>query len=318
MQLLDLVSLVQLRVFESVYRTKSMTKAAEELHLTQSGVSQHIKTLEETLDVALFDRIRQKLVPTTAGRYLYDACTIKLGELEETLQVVARRVGELEGEVVIGLPAEFGMNMIVPLLAQFMHKNPAVTTRIRIDLADAMNDMILRGEIDFAFVDDFKLDSRIATSKVYEENLEFCYSKKYRRAEEFKLRELDRKFFESLDYIAYKEDLPILQKWFAHHFKMRRLNLPLKAVVSDVLGVAKFVCEGIGVGILPRHNIHKLRAAGEDIQVLQPPGKALVNTISVAYLEGRSQSPVSKTCQDWLIAELKKFKTDMESQFKRE
>lgn len=139
---------------------------------------------------------------------------------------------------------------------------------------------------------------------------------KYRRSEEFKFRDLDRKFFESLDYIAYKEDLPILQKWFTHHFKMRRLNLPLKAVVSDVLGVAKFVCEGIGVGILPRHNIHKLRTAGEEILVCQPEGKPLVNAISVAYLEGRSQSGVSQACQSWLINELKKFKTDMESQFK--
>lgn len=177
MQLLDLVSLVQLRVFESVFRTKSMTKAADELHLTQSGVSQHIKTLEESLDVQLFDRIRQKLVPTTAGRYLYESCTVKLHELEETLQQVSRREDELQGEVVVGLPAEFGINMIVPLLAQFMHAHTAVTARIKIDLADAMNDMILKGEIDFAFVDDFKLDQRIKTSKVYDEHLEFCYSK---------------------------------------------------------------------------------------------------------------------------------------------
>ena len=53
-----------LRVFETVYSTRSMTKAAQVLFLTQSGVSQHIKSLEESLEFALFDRLQKKLVPT--------------------------------------------------------------------------------------------------------------------------------------------------------------------------------------------------------------------------------------------------------------
>jgi len=56
--LIDQINLNQLRVFESVYRTKSMTHAARELHLTQSGVSQHIKALEDVLTLKLFDRIK--------------------------------------------------------------------------------------------------------------------------------------------------------------------------------------------------------------------------------------------------------------------
>ncbi|MCC6137911.1 MAG: LysR family transcriptional regulator, partial [Bdellovibrionaceae bacterium] len=58
--LLDQINMNYLRIFEAVYRTRSMTQAANELHLTQSGISQHIKSLEDTLDLQLFDRIKQK------------------------------------------------------------------------------------------------------------------------------------------------------------------------------------------------------------------------------------------------------------------
>lgn len=68
--IIDRINLNHLRVFECVYRTKSMTIAAEELHLTQSGVSQHIRSLEESLDIRLFDRIKHKLVPTGEARQL--------------------------------------------------------------------------------------------------------------------------------------------------------------------------------------------------------------------------------------------------------
>lgn len=304
--LLDHISLNQLRIFECVFRTKSMTKAATELHLTQSGISQHMKALEETLQVQLFDRIKQKLVPTAAGRQLFDVCVQNLEQLEKELQKVSVQEDQLRGEVVIGVPAEFGINIIVPLISSFMRQHKEVIVRLRIDLADIMNQMLLKGDIDFAFVDDFKLSSRIATEPVYDEILEVCFSKSYFPAG-LPTRS-DRKFFESLDYVAYKEDFPILQKWFQHHYKMRKLDLKLKAAVSDVLGVARFVTEGVGVGVLPRHNINKLKSAGEDIVVLPAPGKPLVNQISLAVLVGKTHSPAVEVCKNWLVEELKKIK----------
>ena len=83
--LIDQINLNQLRVFESVYRTKSMTHAARELHLTQSGVSQHIKALEDVLELKLFDRIKQKLVPTPSARELYKNTAKSFEDIETIL-----------------------------------------------------------------------------------------------------------------------------------------------------------------------------------------------------------------------------------------
>lgn len=302
--LLDQINLNQLRIFEAVYRTQSMTKAARELHLTQSGISQHIKSLEEALGVDLFDRIRQRLVPTAPGRFLYEVCQAKLKDLENALEEVSRQEGELTGQVRIGVPAEFGINMVVPLVAEFLKKHPQVDVRMSIELADEMNRMLLRGEVDLAIVDDFDLDPRVETVPVFNEHLELCCSPLYLDPPSVAGKK-DRKFFEGLDYVAYREDLPVIEKWFSHHYGFRRMKLKVRSTITDVLGVSRFITAGAGVGVLPRHNVEKMRRLGEQILVFDPSPIPLINQLSMATLKERNHAPLVNTVKKWLSDKLR-------------
>src|SRR5262245_56732646 len=127
---IDNINLNHLRVFECVYRTKSMTQASQELHLTQSGVSQHIKAFEDSLGTRLFDRIKQKLVPTSQANQLYKRCRDSLFGIERTLSEIKGAEKQLIGTVKIGMPIEFGNNLIVPLLAKFGREHPLVRFRL--------------------------------------------------------------------------------------------------------------------------------------------------------------------------------------------
>src|SRR3954464_13772698 len=106
-----------LRVFESVFRTKSMTEAAKELHLTQSGVSQHITALEEVLKIKLFDRVKQRLIPTDSGNILYSQSHTSLNEIENVIWQLRGEERSLRGVVNIGMPIEFGNNIVMPVIA---------------------------------------------------------------------------------------------------------------------------------------------------------------------------------------------------------
>ena len=57
-----------LLAFEAAARQASISRAADELHLTQSAVSRQIRQLEQRLGMALFHRVRQRIVLTDAGR----------------------------------------------------------------------------------------------------------------------------------------------------------------------------------------------------------------------------------------------------------
>src|SRR4051812_24376447 len=117
--IIDGLNLNHLRVFECVYRTRNMTSAACELHLTQSGVSQHIHSLEEALGFSLFDRIHHKLIPTPSADPLYHKCHEAFSELENMIATLKGKPRQLSGTVSIGLPLEFGNNIILPLLSRF-------------------------------------------------------------------------------------------------------------------------------------------------------------------------------------------------------
>jgi hypothetical protein len=128
--IIDGIKLQDLRIFQSVYEHKSMTGAAKELFMTQSGISQHVKILEDELSVVLFDRIQQRLVPTSDAHLLYQKIKTTLNLLEQSLSEVRgdlkNQPTHLMGEVSIGIPPEFGINLVVPKLMPLMKEFPKI------------------------------------------------------------------------------------------------------------------------------------------------------------------------------------------------
>jgi DNA-binding transcriptional LysR family regulator len=302
--LLDHVNLNQFRVFETVLRTGSMTAAARELHLTQPGVSQHVKTLEDALGVRLFDRLKGRLVPTPSARALYLRCSKALGEIEEGLAEAKGQHKELKGLVTLGMPIEFGNNLVVPLLARFSRKHPLVKFKLRLGWASEINTELLKGAMDFAFVDDYAMDRRVKTEPVFDEQLELCVSRKSAPSKEA----LSTQFFESLDYVEYAEGEPLLRMWFAHHLgpkAAKDIRLNVKAMVMDVQGVARFITSGAGAGVLPSYLAKKAENDGEGLHRFKGCGKPVINRISVAFLKEATPSPASSALRKYLKESLR-------------
>src|SRR3546814_10975338 len=84
-------SISSLRAFEASARHMSFTKAAAELHLTQSAVSRQIALMEETLGLLLFQRVRQRLVLTDAGEQNAEAVRAALDPIHETTVTLDRK-----------------------------------------------------------------------------------------------------------------------------------------------------------------------------------------------------------------------------------
>ena len=301
--LIDQINLNQLRVFESVYRTKSMTHAARELHLTQSGVSQHIKALEDVLGLKLFDRIKQKLVPTPAAKELYKHTAKSFEDIETILNKLKKTDKELTGMVSLGVPIEFGNNIIIPLLLEFQKKHPKVKFKIRQGFPFEMNRLILEGELDFAFVDSFSMDKGIKTEPVYDEELDLCVSKKLGISAK---ASIDYDFYEKLLYVDYQEEQSVLSLWIKHHTQVKGAELDVRVYVMDAQAVSRMVLEGVGAGVLPGHLVQKLVSQDSDIQILKGSNKPLYNTISMAYLEEKTLSSSARSVFEFLRVGLKK------------
>ena len=290
--LIDHLNLNHFRIFEVVYRTKSMTAAAKELHMTQSGVSQHMKSLEGMLNVKLFDRIKQRLLPTSEATQLYRAFSRGLNEMEQALVELKGGTAEVAGTISVGMPLEFGQNVGLPSLAKFAAKYPKTRFRFVLGLASSVTAMLLDGSLDFAFVDDIKLERRIVTQKVYDEILELCASQEYLKSAG--VAKNTKAYFETLDYIEYLEGEPILRNWFGHHLSNRGLELNVRAYVADTKGVGRLIGSGLGVGVLPSHVLEKFEKEGIKFHRFKGSGTPLKNSISLAWLEGRTLSSAAQ------------------------
>ncbi len=276
-----------------------MTQAAQELHLTQSGISQHIRSLEDSLEIKLFDRIKQKLIPTAAGKKLYENISPQLKNLEQALHSVTDKDHMLRGEVTIGMPVVFGLNLVLPLLKEFAEIHPELTFNVRFELGQVLNNQLLSGEVDFAFVDDFNMDSQIKTEGVYDEVLTLYSSEDYYKKKKKEVAGLKgRQLYESFDYIAYEKGEPILRHWLRQHLKAGQINLNVRAYVADALAISRFITSGLGVGVLPGHHGKKLVEQGYKLHEFDSKGKESHNKISIATVINRSHSmPVQKTLE---------------------
>ncbi|MCY4644373.1 MAG: LysR family transcriptional regulator [Bacteriovoracales bacterium] len=287
--LIDKINLNHLRIFECVYKNRSMTKAANELFLTQSGISQHIKHLEEVLQVRLFDRFKHRLIPTDDGKQLYLKSLEALLGIENALLELNSQKDRLQGTVSIGLPIDFGNNIILPLLGKFGKAHPDVDFSIFYGFGSDMEERLLAGDLDMAIVDDFPLDPTIKRAHIYDEELHLCSQNlppfmSTSDMENIKKKSL-KKHFEDLNYIKYKKDESMLNSWFKHHYGFSSMRLKIRAVLMNIEGVAKLITEGLGVGILSHHMIHKIRSRGLALHIFPGQKKALINEISIAYLE---------------------------------
>jgi DNA-binding transcriptional LysR family regulator len=120
------VDIHHLRVFASVFKHKSFSKASEELHLTQPTVSDHIKALEEELNCKLFDRLSRKIIPTREAGVLIG----RAGEIIEKVEGIQGLLGafrkEIAGHLIIGASTIPATYVLPNLTASYRKKHSGV------------------------------------------------------------------------------------------------------------------------------------------------------------------------------------------------
>lgn len=117
---------MSLLCFEASARLGSFTAAAQELHLTQGAVSRQIQALEGRLEVRLFTRRRESLLPTDAGRYYLDEVTPLLRRLERATVNVTAFKGR-GGALSLSVGASVGAYWLIPRLPAFTRAHGEIT-----------------------------------------------------------------------------------------------------------------------------------------------------------------------------------------------
>lgn len=163
-------SLADLHSFIAVAQTNSFHQAAQRLNTSAASVSRKVSNLEEALDVRLFHRTTRKVRLTEAGKQYYGNVQNVLDALQEADEQLKNNQNELSGQLKIAAPMSFGIEVLSPLLAEFMEQHPAL--QIDLKLEDHQTDLLSSG-IDLALRIGELTDSSLIATKICD--LEFGF-----------------------------------------------------------------------------------------------------------------------------------------------
>jgi LysR family transcriptional regulator, transcriptional activator of the cysJI operon len=183
-----MINLDQLRIFQAVAEARSFTRAADVVHLTQPGISKHIKQMEEHYRLPLFDRLGKKVALTQAGEILSQATQ----EIMASITAAEQRIEELKGlrggKLILGASFPLGIYILPAVLAAFRKQYPAVEVTVDISLSAKIIVKILANKLDLGLVSREVHDPRLLAREFMTDELIAIAPRSHRWANKSRIR----------------------------------------------------------------------------------------------------------------------------------
>jgi DNA-binding transcriptional LysR family regulator len=142
----------QLEVFRAVAETNSFTRASHAMFISQSTISQHIRALEDTLQVTLFQRDRRNVLLTSAGQNLLDHAR-DIFQMIERAEVAAKTAKDpYQGKLSFGCASTTLLYQLPPVLMEYTNKYPNVTLNISSGSVQDIANQMWSGALDLGLV----------------------------------------------------------------------------------------------------------------------------------------------------------------------
>src|SRR5262249_36107262 len=135
--MLDTYNLYPLHIFRLVARGGSVTRAAQELFISQPAVSAQLKALETAIGEPLFERTPRGMRLTPAGTILLEQVNRLFALYEEIPATVGALRGRVHGEVIVAASSTPGAYIVPDLLRQFQERHPEARPVLRVGVSGA-------------------------------------------------------------------------------------------------------------------------------------------------------------------------------------
>lgn len=244
------MELRHLEFFTAVAGELSFTRAAERLNIAQSAVSAGIRSLENELDVALFDRSRRQIRLTAVGEMLLPAAREALDSVGAVRDVAIAATHAVTGVVVVGLMTSVTVVDVPRMLGDFRTQHPGVGVRLRAAGRGSAGlvDDLTSGEIDLAFLAlSGPIPSALTADPIASSPMVLVVPSGHRLAgsRTVELAELGAEEF--IDLPPGYAARTIVDAAFAAAGVERRVTIE----VADIGTAAGYVANGLGVALLP-------------------------------------------------------------------
>jgi LysR family transcriptional regulator, low CO2-responsive transcriptional regulator len=289
------VSLRQLRVFEAAATLQSFSKAAEALHLTQPGVSMHIKELEGHAGLALFERIGRKLYITEAGQALLSHARELLHSLKDADDVLDGLKGLRRGRINLAVVST-AKYFIPRLLARFGKNYPQLEIRLAVNNRNSVIEQLIANEVDLAVMGRSP-QSLDTIAEPFAQNPHVIIA-----APDHPLAGRRRLTVEAVARETFIVREPGSGTRLAMHqfFDERQVACRVGMEMASNETIKQAVMAGMGVSFLSRHTID-LELQTQRLAVLDVRGTPVIRHWHVAHLANKRLSPTAAAFREYVL-----------------
>jgi LysR family transcriptional activator of glutamate synthase operon len=309
------MDLQQLRVFREAARSGGFTRASEELHLSQSTISLHMKRLEEELGNPLFLRTRRRVYLNEAGEVLLEYAERILQEVKNA-EMAVRELGRMErGTIRLGSGATTVTYRLPKILAAYQRKYPQVELIVTTDSSENLANAVHQQKLDVAVVMlPVQPSYSIEILPLLHEEMVFVIGNNHPSARK---KMIEPREISELSLISYFRG-SAMQGALDRAFAAMRVTPRITMEMENIEAIKALVRAGLGAGILPScsvagtqgANLHELRVRNfpikRELALALPRASVLPRSIHsfaarlAKGLSGRSISEIRAeitTCQ---------------------
>lgn len=165
------MTLEQLRIFVAVAEREHVTRAAADLHLTQSATSAAIAALENRYDTKLFDRVGRRIELTEAGRLFLIEARAVLARARAAETLLTDLAGLKHGALSLAASQTVGNYWLPPLMQRYRERHPGVTMSLRIGNTEQVAQWVLETSADIGLIEGEIDDATLSVSQVAEDEM---------------------------------------------------------------------------------------------------------------------------------------------------
>ncbi|TRX22240.1 LysR family transcriptional regulator [Flavobacterium franklandianum] len=286
-------TLNQLQIFLKIVQTQSVTKASEELHLTQPAVSIQLRNFQDQFDIPLTEVVGRKIYITDFGLEIAEAAENIINQVYAINYKTLAYKGQLTGRLKISVVST-GKYVMPYFLTNFMQQHSGIELMMDVTNKNKVVKSLENNEVDFALVS-------ILPNTLNIEKLDLLQNKLYL------VGNTETKFKKGTNIKEIFKDLPLIfrekgsgtRQTMESFIKLNNISVLKKMELTSNEAVKQSLLAGLGYSIMPLIGI-KNELHNNELQIISIKGLPIITTWRLIWLKGKKHSPVSKSFLEYL------------------
>lgn len=279
-------TLNQLKIFYKLSQTKSITKAAEELHLTQPAVSIQLKNFQNQFEIPLTETVNKRIYITDFGQEIALAAEKILEEAYGIQDKLMSFKGKLTGKLKVSTVST-GKYVIPYFLSAFLKQNPGINLVLDVTNRQKVSDHLAKNEVDFGLIS-LGIDTlRLENVELLKNQLVLVGSPSLKTKT---WEKATPEFLESVPVI-YRESGSATRYVLEEFISNYKLNVSNKLELTSNEAVKQAIIAGLGYSIMPLIGIKNELQLGQ-LEIIPMKELPIESTWKLVWPAGKKITPI--------------------------